>query len=215
MSGETKFTDYPEFKRAMELWTQRLKWYRPDDGGNDQNKSVDLFTQGKTGMFYTGTWNISEIYDRNPDIKMDIFPIPIEDAEGTYCIQVDQLFMVTNVNDGGKLPLAFMNFCMRPEVNKTWCEMTFQPGVIKGAESEKLPPLVNNVMKTKSQGPTAHAGLWTKQMYGEFTTTWRQQLQKYASDRKFDKVGADTAIAEFTAEFQKAWGAIVEKTKGQ
>lgn len=55
MNGEAKFTDYPEFAKAFELWARRLAFSRVDDMGNDTTMGRQLMAQGAGAMMYEGT----------------------------------------------------------------------------------------------------------------------------------------------------------------
>ena len=115
MAGKKKFSDYPEWTKALELWTQRMKFSRIDDMANDQSKSYDLFVGGKGAMCYQGTWSSGDIMARNPKFDIGFFAIPTDKGPGSFCLQVDDLFMVNGQSAGGKIAQKFMEFCMTPK----------------------------------------------------------------------------------------------------
>jgi raffinose/stachyose/melibiose transport system substrate-binding protein len=208
MSGAKKFADYPEFKQAMTVWTERLKYDRLDDLANDQNKANELFAAGKGAMYYTGTWNIGDISTKNPKLKMGIFKLPASNvaSDSKFPCQVDEVFMVNAKSKKVQLALKFMEFMLSPRGAKVWSEGAQMPSVVKGVKSKSLHPVVLRVMEEKANGNVAHAGLWTEQMYGEYTVKWRATLQKYAAEKKWD-------IDKLTAEMQATWDEIIKSNK--
>jgi raffinose/stachyose/melibiose transport system substrate-binding protein len=208
MSGAKQFSDYPEFKQAMMVWTDRLKYDRLDDLANDQNKANELFAAGKGAMYYTGTWNIGDITTKNPNLKMGIFKLPASDVIGDskFPCQVDEVFMVNAKSKKAGLALKFMEFMLSTKAAKVWSEGAQMPSVVKGVKSDSLHPIVLKVMEEKAKGNIAHAGLWTAQMYGEYTIKWRAILQKYAAEKKWD-------INKLTGEMQATWDEIIKSSK--
>ena len=206
MAGKKKFSDYPEWTKALELWTQRMKFSRIDDMANDQSKSYDLFVGGKGAMCYQGTWSSGDIMARNPKFDIGFFAIPTDKGPGSFCLQVDDLFMVNGQSAGGKIAQKFMEFCMTPKAAAIWSQATLQPSLVAGVDTSALPAFLQDVIAAKEANLVAHAGEWTAQIYGEFTVTYRMLLQEYAADQLSTK---KLTPASFTDKLQKAWDAIV------
>jgi len=210
MAGKKKFSDYPEWTKALELWTQRMKYSRIDDMANDQSKSYDGFVAGKGVMLYQGTWSAGDLMARNPKFDIGFFAIPTDKGPGSFCLQIDDLFMVNGQSAGGKIAKAFMEFCMTPKAAALWSKITLQPSVVAGVDTSALPGFLQDVIAAKEANLVAHAGEWTAQIYGEFTVTYRMLLQEYAADQLSTK---KYTIASFTDKLQKAWDAIVATKK--
>lgn len=209
MAGTTKFSDYPEWKEALTLWTDRLQFSRIDDMSNDQTKGCDLFAGGKGAMFYDGSWNIGEYLSRNPSFDIGIFPMPTDKGPGTFCEQVDDLFMVNGQSSGGKIAYEFMKSCLQPANALIWCKDSTEPSLVPGVDTSNLPSYLKDIVAAKSKNQVASAGEFTQQIYGEFTTKYRASLQAYAADQlSTKKLNVDT----FTAQLQTTWNAVVAKT---
>jgi raffinose/stachyose/melibiose transport system substrate-binding protein len=206
MAGKKKFADYPEWTKALELWTQRMKFSRIDDMVNDQSKSYDLFVGAKGAMLYQGTWSAGDIMARNPKFDIGFFAIPTDKGAGSFCLQVDDLYMVNGKSAGGKIAQKFMEFCMTPAAATIWSKITLQPSLVAGVDTKPLPAFLQDVIVAKEANLVAHAGEWDAQIYGEFVTTYRMLLQEYAADQLSSR---KLTISSFTDKLQKAWDAIV------
>lgn len=199
MNGSAKFSDYPEFRHALELWTERIKDYRtPNDLANDQNAAAELFGAGNGAMLYIGTWLIGTITNINPDLDLGFFTMPNENSEDNrICVQVDSVFMIRDNCPETEESVNYMAFMLTPDIAKMWAEKLQLPSVVKGLQVE-MEPVYQTILDIKSSGTTAHAGNWTGQLYGEYLAKYRSILQKYSADQKYD---IDSVINELQAAF--------------
>lgn len=209
MAGEKKFADYPEWQKALGLWTERLQYGRVDDMGNDQSKSYDLFCAGEGAMLYQGTWSIGDMVARDPEFEMGLFAIPTDEGAGSFCLQIDEIFMVNGQSEGGKIGAEFMSFCLKPENAAIWSAVTMMPSIVPGVDTSALPGYLQDVIAAKENNLVAHAGEWDAQIYGEFTTKYRMLLQEYAADQLSEK---SMTIESFTEKLQATWDEIVATT---
>lgn len=210
MNGTKKFADYPEWFKALELWTKRMQFSRIDDMGNDQNKAVDAFTSAKGGMMYQGTWCIASMQQRNPKFDIGLFAMPTDEGPGSFCLQVDSIWMVNGKTNGGKIGEKFLEYWMSPKVAAMWTERVSQPSLTPGVDVSNLPAYLQDVIKAKNANLVAHAGEWKGQIYGEFVVSYRMLLQEYAADQLSSK---KLNPVTFTEKLQKEWDRIVATTK--
>jgi raffinose/stachyose/melibiose transport system substrate-binding protein len=210
MSGAKKFADYPEWSKALELWTTRMQFSRIDDMGNDQNKALDAFASGKGAMMYQGTWCIAGLKERSPKFDIGLFAIPTDVGPGSYCLQVDSIWMVNGTTPGGKAAEKFLEYWMSPPVAAKWTERVSQPSLTPGVDVSQLPDYLQAVIKAKAANQVAHAGEWKGQIYGEFVVAYRMLLQEYAADQLSTK---KLTPKTFTEKLQKEWDRIVATTK--
>lgn len=203
MSGETKFADYPEWEKAIELWTRRMKYNRMDDMSNDTTMARQKIAAGEGAMIYDGTWAFAQIQQFSPDVEWGMFAVPRDDGkENQYCIQLDQIFMVNPKSPHLDAVMDFMGYFLSAESAGFWSAETLNPAVVPGVTVE-MPDVIMTAMKAKEAGNIAHAGNFTAQLAGEFLTNWRSLLQSYAADTTQD----------ITAMMQEAFDEIIESKK--
>jgi raffinose/stachyose/melibiose transport system substrate-binding protein len=206
MSGKAKFTDYPEFRKALNLWRQRLKYNRNDDYSNDITMGRMKFAAGQGAMMYEGTWAYAQIVGFNPDLKLGMFPIPSDNKKSNhYCIQLDEIFMVNGKSSHVGATMDFMSFLLSPEIAGFWTAKTLSPSVVPGV-SVKLPDVMKTAMKAKESGKVAHAGKFTLQFYGEYANNWRNYLQAFAADKNHD-------VDQCINKLQTAFDEIIKSSK--
>ena len=183
MAGEAGFADYPEFAKALELWARRMEYSRIDDMSNDTTMGRQALAAGKGAMMYEGTWAFAQIQGFNPDIEYGMFALPRDDGKETaWCIQLDQIFMVSNESKHTEAVLEFMAFLLSPETAGFWSANTLCPSVVPGVETE-MPEVIMTACKGKESGNVAHEGSFTTWLKGEYLTAWRQITQTFAADR--------------------------------
>ena len=128
MNGEAKFTDYPEFAKAFELWARRLAFSRVDDMGNDTTMGRQLMAQGAGAMMYEGTWAYAQIQDFNPDQEYGMFVLPRDDGKvNSWCVQLDQIFMISNESKHPEAVMEFMTYLLSPEIRCLHSQQNQEP----------------------------------------------------------------------------------------
>lgn len=206
MSGEMKFADYPEFRKAMELWTRRLQYSRIDDYSNDISMGRQKFASGEGAMMYEGTWAYAQIAQFNPEVNYGMFPLPRDDGKpNQYCVQLDQIFMINGKSNHVDTTLNFMEFFLSPDIAGFWTAETLNPSVVPGVKVD-MPEVMRVAMNAKDTGNIAHAGNFTQQLYGEFAVNWRNYLQAYCTEKVYD-------IDKLTNELQAAFDEIIASLK--
>ncbi len=183
MKGEAKWADYPEFHKAVELWGKRMEYNRLDDMSNDTTMARQAIAAGQGAMIYDGTWAYAQIQGFNPEVSYGMFAVPRDDGKpNSYCVQLDQIFMVNGKSDNIGESLKFLEYLLSPEVAGKWSAETLNPSVVPGVTVE-MPEVIKVAMDAKESGNIAHAGNFTAQLSGEYLTAWRTILQEFAADR--------------------------------
>ena len=191
MNGEAQFADYPEFAKAFELWGRRLAFNRIDDMSNDTTMGRQKIAAGEGAMIYDGTWAFAQIQGFNPEVEYGMFVMPRDDGkENAWCIQLDQLFMVSNESKHEEAVMEFMAFLLSPEIAGFWSAQTLCPSVVPGVETE-MPEVIMTACKGKESGNIAHEGAFTTWLKGEYLTAWRQITQTFCAD---ESVGVEDAV---------------------
>ena len=183
MNGEAQFADYPEFAKAFDLWAARMAYSRTDDMSNDTTTARQLIASGAGAMIYDGTWAFAQIQGFNPDVEYGLFALPRDDGNANgWCIQLDQIFMVSNESEHEEAVLDFLAFLTSPEIAGLWSAETLCPSVVPGVEAE-MPDAILTACKGKESGNIAHEGAFTSWLKGEYLTAFRQITQNFAADR--------------------------------
>lgn len=191
MNGEAQFADYPEFAKAFELWGRRLAFNRIDDMSNDTTMARQKIAAGEAAMIYDGTWAFAQIQGFNPEVEYGMFVMPRDDGkENGWCIQLDQLFMVSNESKHEEAVMEFMAFLLSPEIAGFWSAQTLGPSVVPGVEAE-MPEVIMVACQGKESGNIAHEGAFTTWLKGEYLTAWRQITQTFCAD---ESVGIEEAV---------------------
>ena len=191
MNGEAQFADYPEFAKAFELWGRRLAFNRIDDMSNDTTMGRQKLAAGEGAMMFDGTWAFAQIQGFNPEVEWGMFVVPRDDTEENgWCINLDQLFMVSNESKHEEAVMEFMAFLLSPEIAGMWAAETLCPSIVPGVETE-MPEVIMTACKGKESGNTAHEGAFTTLLKGEYMTAWRQVTQTFCAD---ESVGIEDAV---------------------
>jgi|LSQX01.1.fsa_nt_gb raffinose/stachyose/melibiose transport system substrate-binding protein len=191
MNGEALFADYPEFAKAFELWGRRLAFNRMDDMSNDTTMGRQKFAAGEGAMLYDGTWAFAQIQGFNPEAEYDMFVLPRDDGKANeWCIQLDQIFMVSNESKHPDAVMEFMAYLLSTETAGFWAANTLNPSVVPGVETE-MPDVIMTANKGKESGNIAHEGAFTTWLKGEYLTAWRQIGQTFCADESVD---VETAV---------------------
>ena len=201
MTGKAKFRDYPEFAKAVELWTQRMAAFpRLDDMSNDYTKCRQIFASGGAAMIYEGTYGVGQILQFNPNLNLGIFAMPRDDGKpNKYPYQLDKLFMVNGKSKNLDEVLKFMEFLFTPEIAGFWSANAISPSVVYGVKA-KMPESIQTVMAAKDDDMIAPASLFSAYLYGEFATAWRAQLQGYAAEKTYN---TSACLDKLQAAFDK------------
>ena len=182
MAGEAAFTDYPEFEKAFDLWRQRMAYNRIDYMSLDATQARTKLAAGEAAMMYDGTWAFAQIQGFNPDQQYGMFVLPRDDGKANaWCIQLDQIFMVSNESKHEEAVMDFMAYLLSPDVAGMWAAETLNPSVVPGVETE-MPQVIMTACKGKESGNVAHEGSFTTWFKGEYLTAWRQCTQSFAAE---------------------------------
>lgn len=97
-SGKTKIADNKTFQEWADFFDLTLKNSYGDVLTTDMDTVYSLFATGKVGIIQEGSWCEGSILKINPDIKMGIMPMPINDnAEGNIIAgDAADGFVITN-----------------------------------------------------------------------------------------------------------------------
>lgn len=106
--------------------------------GYDQ--AISDFATGKAYMFIQGNWALPSIEAANPDIKVEIFPMPNEKGDMKQPIDVDcgicvSAKAVENEEKSAAID-RFMNYLFSTECGQKYSDMDHSPSAIKGVAAD-------------------------------------------------------------------------------
>ncbi|TDF97186.1 ABC transporter substrate-binding protein [Paenibacillus piri] len=92
-NGKVSFATSPEYKTVFEHIKQIYPLTNEDPFGVDLAGAAEIFANGKTAMFITGTWAPTQVLKNNPNLEIGYFPTPAVDEKNTkVIIQSDHSF---------------------------------------------------------------------------------------------------------------------------
>lgn len=106
--------------------------------GYDQ--AINDFATGKSYMFIQGSWALPSIEAANPDINVEIFPMPNDSGDMKQPVGVDSAICVSSkaAEDEvkGTAIDRFMSFLYSKESGQKYSDMDHSPSAIKGVEAD-------------------------------------------------------------------------------
>ncbi len=112
MKGDFRFADVPEIDNIMEILDMIATNTQDKPMDSDISASYITFASEEAAMMPQGIWSILQIRELNPDIDMDIFPVPLTDNpnDTLFCTQygfVLNIFNDTKVMDALRTYIEF------------------------------------------------------------------------------------------------------------
>ncbi|WP_019534235.1 ABC transporter substrate-binding protein [Paenibacillus ginsengihumi] len=204
--GSQKFGG-PIFDDWTRLVDLTLKYGQPNPLTTDYNTQVTNFATGKAAMMQQGNWTQVQINQINPDIKVGVLPMPInEDAEAN-----DKLFVgvpnnwVINKNSKVKAEAKeFLNWLVTSDIGKQYMtkEFKFIPAFTNITASESdVGDIAVDIMKYTSENKVLSWN-WFKYPDGA--------VQEFGASMQAYIAGKSTK-EQMLADFQKTWDNLKSK----
>ncbi|MFD0870231.1 MULTISPECIES: ABC transporter substrate-binding protein [Paenibacillus] len=143
-SGEAKLTD-PAFVDSVKMM-QELAPYFPDNYiGLGMDDMRNLFVTEQAGMFVMGDWEVAVMKKMNPELELDMFPVPPKSADGkaTVTTWVDGSFAVNKQSPHKEAALKFLEFMTTKEFGTLVINELQKPSTIPGVTADD--PLVSKI----------------------------------------------------------------------
>lgn len=205
--GTAKFKGDPVFEQWTKLLDLTLKYGNKNPLTTDYNSQVTLFAKGEAAMMQQGNWTQVQINGINPNIKVGLLPIPInEDAaqNDKLFVGVPSNWVVYNKSKVKAEAKEFLNWLVSSEEGKKYItkEFKFIPALKTiTADPKDLGEIAGDIMKyskenkvlswnfakfpdgaAQEMGASMQAyigGQKTKdQMFDEFNATWDKLKKK-------------------------------------
>jgi raffinose/stachyose/melibiose transport system substrate-binding protein len=201
--GQSKFADNPATKTTLEHAKKYFEYGNQDQFGVDYNGAIDLFASGQAAMCYMGTWALTEIEKRNPDLfKNDLgyFPYPFSNDPSKNKLEFnpDASLAVSSKTEHKDAALKFMAFMASKEAGDLWVNNVKSLSYVKGS-STNIAPAIDDLK------PFIDAGnVYNSQLYIANTTIdWAGQFDKELQNYLFNKMTPDQLIKNMDDWVQK------------
>ena len=134
--GKTSAADSEGMRKVGEIFLKMRDYSQPDSLGVGYEQAINAFANGETAMMYQGTWLLPLILKANPDINVNVFPLPGETEESTRVGTNMDLGIAVSVDseykDEAKL---FLDWLSRTENAQKLADMEGSPSLIKGVKA--------------------------------------------------------------------------------
>ncbi|KQL48314.1 sugar ABC transporter substrate-binding protein [Brevibacillus choshinensis] len=109
MKGESDLKS-PEFLKSVQRMQELIPYFPENYVGLELNDMRTLFATEKTAMFINGSFELEGIKKLNPDLQLDIFPMPTDDGKSVITTWVDGSYAVNAKSKHKQEALKFMEF---------------------------------------------------------------------------------------------------------
>lgn len=200
----TKFAEDEVFIETLEKFKERHEYSNPDPFGADWNKATQMVATGEAAMVLNGSWAISAIQEKNPDVEIGCFPVPAtDDPEDTKLTTWSgDGFVVSSSSEVKAEVLDFLKFMTGQEAGSKWLNDAKRLSVIKGL-SEAEDPALGEISRYMSEGRVFDVSAMQNEFNSEYYDANIEILTKYllgetgtaeeaaaALDKKFDEISS-------------------------
>jgi raffinose/stachyose/melibiose transport system substrate-binding protein len=202
--GEMKVGDIANMNGFFDVLDMTVKYGKGMESvGVSYDNQVSDFSSGKTAMMQQGVWTIDSIMKINPNIKMGMFAIPLNDnaAETKMPVGVPGYYVLNKNSKHLDETKKFL----------TWLHQNGQKYLV---DSFKLIPAFTDLKTTQELGPLA-ADL-SAYVEKNQTLPWAHTLWPSGANQEFAKplqayVGGQLKKEQAISEVQNIWNARVKK----
>lgn len=201
-----KFSDFPEFKAALERWDKYLRDYSNKDAFSiDYATELSKFANGDGAMIFQGPWAPATILKNNPNGNFGSFPIFAYDnaADNAIMESADDCLVMSSQSKSKDEAAKFMSYCISPAAADIWVKETGNISPVKGAEPSTN-PMIKDMSAFMSNGEIK--AIFYESMAvpsGKFNDTFNTTLEEFAADNNRT---ADKYIKKLDDQFDKLAG---------
>jgi raffinose/stachyose/melibiose transport system substrate-binding protein len=134
-SGETDFTD-PRFTAALERMVALRPYMAENYMGVGYTDMQTLFAFEQAGMLIGGSYELGNMAQLNPDLRIGSFPVPADTADEASCISfyVDGSYGVNANSDHQDAALRFVRFLATQEFGQMFTDELQQISAVPGTQ---------------------------------------------------------------------------------
>ncbi|MBA2668464.1 MAG: extracellular solute-binding protein [Trueperaceae bacterium] len=134
-SGETDFTD-PRFAAALERMAALRPYMADNYMGVGYTDMQTLFAFEQAGMLIGGSYELGNMAQLNPDLRIGSFPVPADDASSESCISfyVDGSYGINANSPDQDAALRFIEFLATQEFGQMFTDELQQISAVPGTQ---------------------------------------------------------------------------------
>ncbi|MEX2415572.1 MAG: extracellular solute-binding protein [Paenibacillaceae bacterium] len=143
-SGETNFAS-KEFIASLQALKDLTPYFPDNYIGLGMDDIRNLFVTEQAGMFVMGDWELAVMQKTNPDLDIDLFPVPPATADGEASVTawVDGSFAVNAKSANKEAALKFLEYMTTKEFGTLVVNELKKPSTIAGVTAND--PLVAKI----------------------------------------------------------------------
>lgn len=202
--GQAKVSDVANMNGFFEVLDQTVTYGKGKESlGVSYDNQLSDFASGKTAMMQQGVWTIESIMKINPNMKMGMFAIPLNDNASDTKLPVG-VPAYYSVNKDSKHLEEAKKFL-------TWLHENGQKYLV---DSFKLIPAFTDLKTTPDLGPLAMD--LSSYVEKNQTIPWAHTLWPTGANQEFAKplqayVGGQMTKEQAIAEVQNIWNTLAKK----
>lgn len=200
-SRNKKFSDYPELKQSLERDAKLLSYGNEDPFSVDYGTSITMVATGKCAMVIQGNWAAGELRKANKEGNLGFFTNPRSDNEADNLLPtgVDDGFMISSQTKVKEQAIKFFEFMASKEGADIWSKASKTVSVVKGASSDELDPMLQDIVKYAKEEKIFNTQSVTN-FSGQYDSTFRTAQQEFAAKQGKD---VDEFIKNLDDQFDK------------
>ncbi|NHN30272.1 extracellular solute-binding protein [Paenibacillus sp. S3N08] len=141
-TGQTNLKS-KEFGDSVQMMQDLSKYFPDNYIGLSMDDMRNLFVTEQAAMMVMGDWEVAVMKKMNPDLDMDLFPVPNAAGKATVTTWVDGSFGVNKESKGKKEALKFIEFMTTKEFGTLVANELKKPSTIPGVISTD--PIVTKI----------------------------------------------------------------------
>ena len=183
-AGEATATEHEGMRTVAEVYLKLHEYGQPDSLGVGYEQAISAFANGEAAMMLQGTWLLSLVKSANPDMNVDVFPLPGMTAEETRVgINMDLGLAISETSENKEAALAFLAWMSEAENAQKFADMEGSPSLLNGVEVAT--PEFAKMAELISEGKSfiIPRGYWAPSMVNEL----QNALQRLVSSKDVDQ----------------------------
>ncbi|MFC5449448.1 ABC transporter substrate-binding protein [Paenibacillus aestuarii] len=158
LSGDANFKS-PEFVSSIKQMKDLVPYFPDNYVGIGMDDMRNMFVTEQAAMMVMGDWEYAVMKKANPDLQMDVFPVPPVKADGkpTVTTWVDGSFAVNAKSAHKQEALKFMEFLTTKAFGIVAVNELQKPSTIPGIQAND--PLVAKITKNADSISTPYAAV--------------------------------------------------------
>lgn len=135
-AGEASATEHEGMRTVAEVFLKLHEYGQEDSLGVGYEQAISAFANGEAAMMLQGTWLLSLVKSANPEMNVDVFPLPGMTAEETRVgINMDLGLAISETSENKEAALAFLAWLSETENAQMFADMEGSPSLINGVNA--------------------------------------------------------------------------------